>query len=444
MIDAPAPAAPLPAPGAGLDVPLRWLIRLRWGAAAGELITILAVHLLIESQPPVLPHLTPLLALVALTAASNAALAGWVRARRGPPPAVARRVVGLVMGADTLLLTGLLYFSGGPSNPFSVFYLVHIALSAAVLSPGWTWTIVILADASFGLLFFHHVPLGGHLGHQGGGAAFSLHLQGMWVAFALASALIAGVVGRVTAELSAREQELGAARELAARNARLASLTTLAAGAAHELATPLNTIAVAAGELAAALDQRPGEAALAEDAHLIRAEVARCRGILEMMSGRSGESLGELPQALSVAALEAEIRERLEADLQGRLVVEGRSDALVAPRRALGQVLLGLVRNAAEASAPDQPVRLTVEEREGEVRIAVIDRGVGMSPEVLSRAGEPFFTTRSPGAGLGLGLFLARLLAERLGGRLTLRSAASQGTTVTLSLPRQPGPGRGP
>jgi two-component system sensor histidine kinase RegB len=105
------------------------------------------------------------------------------------------------------------------------------------------------------------------------------------------------------------------------------------------------------------------------------------------------------------------------------------------PRRALVQVLANLVHNALDASTPDGPVRVAVDLGPATLEFAIEDDGPGMSPDVLARCGEPFFTTKGPGRGLGLGVFLARTLAEELGGSLHLSSPPGRGVRAALRLP---------
>ncbi|HEY6510284.1 MAG TPA: ATP-binding protein, partial [Vicinamibacterales bacterium] len=215
------------------------------------------------------------------------------------------------------------------------------------------------------------------------------------------------------------------------------SLTTLAAGAAHELSTPLATIALASRELQHAADARGTVPDLAEDARLIRAEVDRCQAILDQMSGRAGGATADDPESIDPATLVAEIRARLSADQLARLQVRLPAAAVpvLLPRAGLTQAVFSLVKNAFDATAEDKttPVVIALEQERGRLRVTVADQGPGMSPETLGRIGEPFFTTKDPGRGLGLGLFLTRVFAERVGGGLTVTS--NNGTTACLELP---------
>lgn len=423
-----------------LTINLTWLLALRWGSVLGQLAMILLAKWGMSVPLP----LGPLLAIIAFAAASNAAAVWWLRGGRSVP----EWTPGALMLLDLLLLTGLLYFSGGPYNPFSFLYVVNIALAAVVLGGLWPWLLVAVSLACFGFLFLDHVSLPVIHDH-GAGDHLSLHLQGMWVAFAVAAGFIVYFVQRVTRALEAREAELTAARNLTARHEKLASLATLAAGAAHQLATPLSTIAVVTKELERQLerDQRGNEAVA--DARLIREQVERCRSILLQLAADAGESTGEAivpvsPQELIDAALQGIAgRERLQV----RLGSDAAALRLIMPVRSVAQALRALAKNALEASGA-APVEIRVGARDGSCLLEIHDRGSGMTSDVLARVGEPFFTTKGPDRGMGLGLFLCRTVVEGIGGQLTLTSKPQQGTTATVVLPLSaaqwpPGAGHG-
>jgi two-component system, sensor histidine kinase RegB len=412
-------------------VTLAWLVRLRWGAFLAQAVTVVVAAVVLGGRLQ-----TPALAiLVGLTAASNVALQGWVRAHRLVP----ERVIGAVFVTDAVLLTALLYFSGGPSNPFSVLYLVYVTLAALALGIGWASAVVGVAATGYALLFFAHVAVEGmDHEHHHDSAAFSIHLQAMWVAFTVTAALIAFFVARLQRALRERDEQLAEAHRIAARNEKLVSLTTLAAGAAHELGTPLATIAVTSKELERAVKAQDDSSLLLEDIHLIREELERCRGIVQQMSGRSGEAMGEGLEAITVQALVQSLRDKVAQP--DRLVVsvgEGVPARVLVPVRGLVQSLRNLVGNGLDASAH-------AEERRIDVRIGVADdslcfevedHGTGFSEEELARAGEPFFSTKPPGNGMGLGLFLAHAFATKWQGRLAINSESGCGTRVRLELP---------
>ena len=415
----------------GYGISLTWLLRLRWITAVGQAVAILVAERLLPDEITA----WPMLGLVAFGALSNVAL--MARLRRPEP--VKPALPGLVLGLDVLLLTGLLYLSGGAANPFTAIYLVHITLAAVVMRGLWAWALGALSMAGFGLLFVWnvHVHSLSHMNH-GGGDGISLHLVGMWVAFGITAALIAAFVGLVTEALRQRDEELAALRDLTARQSRLAALTTLAAGVAHELGTPLGTIAVAAKELQrSAADMGLQGTEMGQDAALIREEVGRCRRILDQMAEPSGATLGEAFQALAWGDLEADLAEGLPPEDRNRLVFQWPAVGCGAmPRRGLARALRAVVANALEATPRPGPVTVHAREVAGAWQLEVEDHGTGMAPEVLARVGEPFFSTKPTGAGMGLGLFLARTFAEQLGGELQVESSLGLGTRVQLRWPQ--------
>ncbi len=409
------------------EVSLTWLARLRWGAVAGQVATIALAGALFGA-----PLLVERLAVLVLAlAASNVLLAlarRWVDAPRV--------LCGAALAFDALQLTLLLHATGGTANPFSVLYLVYITLAAVVLGARWTWSLAALCVACYGLLFVLGTPFE-HLGHMD--PSMRLHLQGMWVAFCVAAALTAYFVVQMSAAIDRRDAEMARIRDRAARSERLASLATLAAGAAHELGTPLATIAVVARELERALRGGGGtKEALLEDAALIRSELDRCRTILDRMAAGVGAGPGETPSSFALADLVADSTVGLPADERARVVA--RADAAVwatAPRAALARVAQTLVRNALDAAGS---VRVAARAEDTDLVVEVADDGPGMPPEVLERVGEPFFTTKGAGGGLGLGVFIARSMCEQMGGRLTIESAPGRGTTARARVPCRPAP----
>jgi two-component system sensor histidine kinase RegB len=408
---------------------LTWIVKLRWSAMAGQLVTIVGVH----EGMGIRLQLVPLLGLIALSLATNLLAFWWTQKGRR----VAPWVVPSLMNFDTLLLTALLYLTGGPFNPFSFLYLVQIALATVVLSARSTWTLVLLSLACSAFLFvgYEELPLAkmSHSQHM------RIHLIGMWVAFGVAAGFIVYFLLRITRALATRDAELEHARSMVARQEKLASLATLAAGTAHELATPLSTIALVAREL----DHQLADASKIEgaraDAKLIREQVQRCRAILDRMSVRGGEFAGETPARVELASVVREAMSEL-ADSPAIRVELGQREgacALDAPPRALAVTLQNLLKNAQDASEGSAAgaVVLSAKVEGAKVRIEVRDQGVGMPREVLERIGEPFFTTKPPGRGMGLGIFVSRAMIEQLGGNLSIASDPGKGTCVTIDLP---------
>lgn len=409
---------------------LRWVVRLRYGFIAGEIAIVAALLWGLQIELPLL-IIGPV---IAIQAASNWRLSR-LNERLGEN---AEHLVGALFAVDTFSLTLILGFSGGPANPFSLLYLVQITFSAIVLHRLWTLALGILSTVSFGMLFWISRDVPAFHEHAQSGE-FSLHLLGMWIAFAAAALLISFFVGKLSTESRQKELELRLMEKRLARNDRLASLVTLSAGAAHEIATPLATIAVTAKEM-----EREAKSAssrntrIEEDAQLIRTQVERCRVILERMGAQGADPFGEAPRTIYLQDLLLQVRQRFSTE-QGRMQVIVR-DAIMPtctlPVRAAVEALSALAKNALDASPNGSPVLLQAVESSAErVRFVIQDEGVGMTSEVLERVAEPFFTTKSAGHGMGLGAFLAHLFAQTLGGQLSFESEPGCGCSAILELP---------
>ena len=448
MIPQLVPSSALPSGGPLHQEPLErvrinftWILKLRWAAAAGQLWTILLVAWLFRVELPMV-HLC---AILAVEVASNLLLAGWFkRTLSSPVEDVANRIeraLGWVMLLDIVLLTALLYLTGGPDNPFSVFYLINLVLSAVVLPPRWTWALNGVVLVAYALLFFHHRPLPELelVGVGPGGDSLTLQQKGVPIAFGAAVVVIAVFVTRVTSELATVESMLRDARLRRDRSERLEALGTLAAGAAHELASPLSTIAVVAKDLEIALQSDGANREAEEDSRLIRREVERCRAILDQMSGDAGQSAGEREVEFSLDELfEATTRDLKRAErVEVAIPSAGGSLRLVGPKRALSLAVRQIIKNALDASPPEERVRVQVDVDAEHLVILVDDVGAGMSPEAATRATEPFFTTKEPGQGMGLGLFLAHGVVDRLEGRIQFESSPGSGTRVRVELPKE-------
>lgn len=448
MTTAPTPADTAPA------VDLEWLCGPRWGAVAAYALALgLSRAGVLQPMPWI-----PIAAGAALTVASNLALMG-----RGAP-ATARLTLA-VLGSDVVLLTAVLYLSGGASNPLTALYLIPIALAAMLSSAPWAWAVTALSITAFGLLFFaedtalvppldpaeplEHATHGAHAEHaaHAGHAAqaphashaahsghFSSHLRGMWVAFALTAVSVAYFITRVTAALRRRERELNRTRTRALRAERVAALASLAGSTAHELGTPLASIRLAATEMERALERGAGTDTLLDDVRLVADQANRCRQILDAMLVEAGQWVGEAPVEIGLPAIVEGALALVPAAERARVDVELDTSLprVRVPRSSLTQSLHNLVRNALDASPSDGRVALRVQGTGDRISITVRDHGVGMGPEQLSEAMEPFVTTKSKGQGLGL--FLARSIAERLGGQLVLTSTPGQGTEARMEL----------
>ncbi|QDT64828.1 ATP-binding protein [Calycomorphotria hydatis] len=422
-----------------------WLVQLRWVATLGQLITVSSVRWVLGVDIP----LTPLFITIAVTALSNIPLAIWSATHPPGDPAtepspIVVRVCGPVMLLDLALLTALLFFTGGPANPFVVFYFVNLSLTTVVLTRRWAWAATVVALSGLTLIAIYHWPLDA-VQSEIRFPPFSkstpgLIQSGMLVAFFACAVVIVYFTTLLREQLQRHEDRLRAVRDEFARAQKLEALGTLAAGAAHELANPLATIAVVSRELQIRVERQLGEAEdekTARDFELIHSELETCRSILDRMSLEAGEAMGEKLAEVTVEELVQEVVVGLRN--AERVAVEhgqGVADLQISvPLVVLAQAIRGLVQNAIAASPESTGVTIRSIRKKNWLEFQIEDIGEGMSPEVLARVGDPFFTTKEPGSGTGLGVFLARAVVERLGGGLDIRSVPGEGTTVRVQLP---------
>jgi len=413
-----------PAVSVRASSPALWLARLRWAAVVGHAVTIAVAAFALD----IALHLTRLAGCVALETAVNVAVLAQVRRGRW----TGRRAMFATLVFDVVLLTLLLHGAGGASNPFSFLYLVHLVLCGVVLGLRPALALTVISASLFGALYLPTFS-GGHEAHDP--EMMRWHIPGMWVAFVVAAGLIVFFVGRILSELERNRAQIRALEEAQRRHEVLASLGTLAAGTAHELATPLSTIAVVSKELEGQLP--PGSPdALVEDMALLRAQVELCQRILRGMAAGAGRAAGEGfgriagSRLVGIAIADTPAPERF--------VVEATAEdpVLVLPVDGARRALKAVLANALDASPAGAPVRVLRRVEDGMVVVEVVDRGPGIPAEDRPRVVEPFFTTKAPGAGMGLGLFLADSVLRELGGWLRVEDApGGPGTRVSLGFP---------
>ncbi len=330
---------------------------------------------------------------------------------------------------DVLALTVLLFFSGGASNPFVSLLLLPLIITAALLPVGCVWAMAGVTVAVYTALMFHYLPLPGML--SGHGPGFHAHLWGMWLVFVISALLIAGFVARLAATLRKRDRQVAQLREKALRDEQILALGMFAAGAAHELGTPLSTIAVLAREL----EHEHGEdAMLCADLRTLRQQVEACKSILgDLLRGADLAADREAAQTLDVLLERTRNRWQLlhpRVPLRVNCAGPLPPPAVTAPQ-TIGQTLISLLDNAADA-CPDG-VDLAGRWDARRVTIEIRDRGPGLSAEVAARAGEAFFSTKN--GGTGIGLLLANAALERLGGQVSLARDPRGGTCTRIDLP---------
>lgn len=417
-----APAL-LPPVATGADAAgrnVRLLSQLRMLAIGGQLATILFVAGVLRVALPIVPMLTALAALLALNLAIAAA------ARR---QAIGATALFATMLADVACLTVQLYLAGGLGNPFVLLYLLQVVI-AAVLLPRWAgWT---LAALTTGLLAWlarspNRLP-------AGYGAELSMPYEaGAWIGYGLAAMLLVLFVGRIVRNLAERDAHLAAMRQRSADEEHVVRIGLLASGAAHELGTPLASLAVMLGDWR----RDPAVAAtpdLLADVEAMAGEIARCKTILGQVLLAAGEVRGDAPARTSLRRFVVETARRWEDDRGGALVtVEGpANDRAIVADRPLAQTIANLLDNAVEADANRVTAAISIEA--DCVVLAVRDDGRGFPPAMLATIGDPYRTTKKRHGG-GLGLFLASNVLRTLGGTMEARNRSGGGAEVTLRWP---------
>ncbi|MBX3581682.1 MAG: ActS/PrrB/RegB family redox-sensitive histidine kinase [Rhizobiaceae bacterium] len=406
---------------------LNTLVRLRWLAIVGQSITVLFVAFGLSFPLPILSCF----ALIASSAALNVYLAlDYPPSHRLSPSAAFA-----ILTFDALQLAGLLYMTGGLTNPFALLLTVPVVVSATALPLAMTAGLGGLVIAMATLLGFFHLPLPWF---DGADLAMPfVYVAGVWVALSSSIAFTGIYAFRVAKEARLLANALSATELVLQREQHLSALDGLAAAAAHELGTPLATIALVAREMERSLGSG---SAHAEDVKLLRSQTERCREILKRLTSLSTESeahLARLPLTSLVEEVTAPHR-----DFGITIVLEPGERLGPEPvgRRNPGLIygLGNLVENAVDFAKEKVVVRWQWDE--SQVAFTIVDDGPGFPPEVVGRIGEPYMSTRQGaerGGGLGLGLFIAKTLLERSGATLSFRNSNTpgEGAIVDISWP---------
>jgi two-component system sensor histidine kinase RegB len=393
---------------------------MRWIAIAIQLAFVLVASVFFDA--PIL--LTPVLAICALQALLNLP-ALWRRVAAAASERVATFAQMLI---DVLALTGIAYFAGGASSPLISLYLPLIAVAATILPPRLASVLAAISIGCYSLVSLVHAPTHVHDPAE----AFRSHLIGMWVIFVCSALTISWFVVRLNATIRSRDAALAAARETALRNERVVALGNLAAGAAHELGTPLATMAVVVGELAADPSLSPQ---VKSDVDLALAQVRECKRIITRLAARAGSSRAEAVQPVSADAWIEQLVERWRRQ-RPQVVPDVRIEgAIPGPRIAadvtLEQALLNLFNNAADASPGHVGIHAGWDSQH--IQVDVLDRGQGIPLEISGRLGLDLVSTRDEGGGMGVVLALSAV--EQSGGTLSFTSRAGGGTLAKVLLP---------
>jgi two-component system sensor histidine kinase RegB len=419
----------------GLDLPrdhprrnvrLDTLVRLRWLAIIGLTTAVLVVYFGLEFELPI----WACLAVIVLSAWLNIALRlRFHLTQRLEPDRAA-----WLLAFDIAELAVLLFLTGGLQNPFAFLFLAPVLLSATALPPRFTLMLGAFAVACATVLVFVHYPLPWDI--EDPLQLPPIYMMGVWLSILLAIGFIGVYAWQITEEARQLTDALAATELVLAREQHLSQLDGLAAAAAHELGTPLSTIAVIAKELENAI---PAAAPHGDDVRLLREQATRCRGILAKLTelSASGEPFDRTPLTALVEEVVAPHR-----NFGVTIAVDIAGDRASEPVGARNPAILYGLGNILENAVDFARERVTVgaDWNEEAIEVSISDDGPGFAPEIMDRIGEPYVTSRrrkrsdadEEPTGLGLGFFIAKTLLERSGATLTLenRKAPARGAIV--------------
>lgn len=402
---------------------LRRLVSMRGIAILLQLLAVLIARFALGVELPMLQCLAVLVSLALFN--------GWAWRRMHQPEPLSIGELANHLLIDVIALSCLLYFSGGATNPFVSFYLPILAVAAAILPRRFALLLAVASIAAYSVLGFFYQPLRLQDTEQ----AVNYHLFGMWANFSLSVGLITWFVTRLSGTLRARDAQLALARERHLQSDRIVALGVQAASTAHEMGTPLSTVAVVIGELRAEANRLPALAAYRDDLAVIDAQIALCKVALDRMNAQARpDTAGDAgPAVVSewLIDLMEGWRLRYPATRLQQTIPDG--GARIADCAIVSQILLTLLDNAAQATRDQSDavaLRLTVDGHAARIRIE--DSGSGIAPALRRRLGyEP---VRSTSGGQGIGLMLAFASARQIGAKIELESHRPNGTVATLTL----------
>ncbi|YCM44062.1 ATP-binding protein [Verrucomicrobiaceae bacterium 227] len=415
------------------QIALRWFLRMRWVAVLGQASGILLASFGYGLDLP----WRWLLGLVVLTSFSNSLLQESVGAVRDP----ARRLLAVLI-ADVLILSLLLAFAGGLQNPCASFYLVLLAYGVTTLPLRRILALVAVCVVGAIGVAIWSIPFAGPASVVvDGHLRYEVFLPGWLCSLVLVGACIGGFIYFLNQSLLRSQMALQEAEKQALEGQRLQSLATVAAGVAHELGSPLGTIAIASQDLLKHLAGGDSNEEKVRDVRLIREEVERCRRILHRLDQSSTRQTGEAPGWYTFEDFKEGLGLLLSEEVFARLAMKDETGGqqMKVSFDALGQALVVLIENAADADRAMNEIVLRASLEPGWICFEVLDSGPGMGPETLRRMGEPYFSTKKESSNLGLGLFLVKTLMLKLGGECLHLTRPNGGTRAVLRFPKEEG-----
>lgn len=402
---------------------LTWLVRLRWVAILAQIVTLSFSFTVLASSWLLLP----LGLVMLLVAIANIEAISALRSGR---EITQGRLLGH-LAIEIVALTIFLAAAGGPSNPFAVLFLIHVCMGAVMLTWGKATLITSLVLVCYAGLYPAHVPL--RLENHTLPEDVLLGL-GTAMAFVITAISATGFTIGVARTLRGHKLALLEARDRTAKVDRLRTVGTLAAGAAHELNTPLFTMNLRLRRIRRRFSE---DQDTMRDAQAIQSQLDRCKEIVDQLLVGAGD-----PSASGIERRKLGEMVRQAAHLWGKgaaidVTVHDSSSGIEVevPPVAFRQALINLLENGREAQSENgntQPLLVRVEEEGNLALVRVRDHGCGL-PEQPGRVGDPFYTTKDTGTGLGV--YVARAVADGAGGGLRYRDAPGEWTEAIWWFP---------
>ncbi len=377
----------------------------------------------------------------------------WLRLRT-PEPVTEHEIFSQIC-MDVLALAYLLYLTGGASNPIIWVFLLPLIVTAIMLPQAYAWNMVIITSCVYTVLIAYNVPLPAlapQMHHEMSDMSaemslqmqlledrrlFNLHVFGMWFGFVFSAGLVAFFVVALAKTLKERERSLADARESALRDERVVSLGTLAASAAHDMGTPLGTIAILAHEMEEDLpEHRYPE--LHQKLKIMQKQVDRCKQALSVMSASAGEMRAESGKVMLVSEYIDEVLNQWrthKAATKLKLFVPPTVEmqARIIAERTVTHSIINILNNAAEATQDELGIEFHADWTDHHLTLKIRDFGPGLPPELIDFAGQQ--PVKSNKQGMGVGLFLTYTTIKRLGGTIVFNNLESGGACVEIGLP---------
>ncbi|MFZ3088567.1 MAG: ATP-binding protein [Methylotenera sp.] len=346
---------------------------------------------------------------------------------------VSDKELSLQLLGDLVALTLLFYFTGGYSNPLVWMYLLPLTVAAVALKREYAWLLTGIAVTCYSVLVFYYVPLSHLHMHDIAGKTLDIHLVGMWIGFVVSAGIIAFFVTRIGQSLRDYDHIMATIREKSLESERVLSLGTLAASAAHELGTPLATMAIVSKELAQDLASQPDQL---QQLEILRTQIGRCKEILSSITRNAGQSRADAGQGLPLREfLQEAIQRWRDTRPATELVItlcSSDHNPVIFTDRTLTQAIQNLLDNAADVS-PEQ-ILFNADWNDNLLQLQIRDFGNGITDEVKKQLGKPFFTSKNE-KGMGLGVYLTQITLTRFGGELSISNHPEGGVLTLIKLP---------